>query len=120
MTPSATLFNGNYIFWQYQNTDLTGTNAVSYSSLTTIGVTNNDPRLLAATNVTTWFYGWTPQLAPNILTNPVSQSISGGGTATFTVSATGIPASDLSMAQKRQSDFQPDQFIAHHRQRQRE
>ena len=28
-----------------------------------------------ATNVTTWFYGWTPQLAPNILTNPVSVTV---------------------------------------------
>ena len=90
VTPSASLFNGNFIFWQNQNTDLTGVTPVTYSTLTTIG--GADVRLLAATNAPVWLYGWVPQLAPNILTNPVSQSINGGGTAVFTVAATGIPA----------------------------
>jgi hypothetical protein len=88
VTPPS-LFSGNYLFWQYQNTDL-ASSPVSFSSLTTL--TNDDPRLLAATDVTTWFYGWTPQLLPNILTNPVSQVVTQGDAVAFTVSATGIPA----------------------------
>lgn len=92
VAPSASLFNGNYLFWQDQNnTDLTGTNPVSFAVLTTIGVTNNDPRLLAATNVTTWFYGWAPQLAPNITAQPVNVTVTAGETATLAVGATGIP-----------------------------
>jgi hypothetical protein len=88
VTPSASLFNGNYLFWQYQNTDLSA-NPVSFSSLMTLP--DGDPRLLAATNVNTWLYGWTPQLAPDILTNPVSRTVNAGNPAAFSVVATGIP-----------------------------
>jgi len=87
--PSVTLSN-TYVFWQYQNTDTNG-NPTSFANVQTIGVTNNDPRLLAATNITTWLNGWTPQLLPNITTNPVPQSVSQDQTANFSVSATGIP-----------------------------
>jgi pectin methylesterase-like acyl-CoA thioesterase len=87
-TGAASLSN-NYVFWQYQNTDTNG-NPVTMAGLQTL--TNGDPRLLAATNVTTWFYGWTPQLAPNILTNPANQSVAGGGTISLAVAVTGIPA----------------------------
>jgi pectin methylesterase-like acyl-CoA thioesterase len=90
ITPSVTLSNA-YIFWQYQNTDTNGVNPASFSNLQTIGVTNNDLRLLAVTNITTWLGGWTPLLLPNITTNPVPQSASQGQPVNFTVSATGIP-----------------------------
>jgi hypothetical protein len=89
VAPSATLFNGSFIFWQ--NSNIMTNVPVSFPVLTTIGVTNNDPRLLAATNIPTWFYGWTPQLAPNIIGQPANQTVSQGQTATFTVTATGIP-----------------------------
>ena len=89
VAPSAALFSGNYLFWQNSNTM---TNSpVTFAVLTTIGVTNNDPRLLAATNVTIWFYGWTPQLSPNITSQPGNQTASAGQSASFTVGATGIP-----------------------------
>ncbi len=91
VTPSVALSN-SYVFWQNQNTDLGGINPVSFANVQTIGVTNNDSRLLAATNIPTWFSGWLPQMAPNILTNPASLSVNGGQSASFTVSATGIPA----------------------------
>jgi hypothetical protein len=39
-----------------------------------------------------WLYGWQPQLAPNILTNPASQDIAGAGTISLNAFATGIPA----------------------------
>jgi autotransporter-associated beta strand protein len=88
VSPPDSLTN-TFNFWQYQNTDLTGTNYVTFRGLVTL--TNGDPRLLAVTNVTTWLYGWTPQLAPNIVGQPASQSVGGGQLASFTVTATGIP-----------------------------
>lgn len=60
ITPSATLFSGNYVFWQAANTMTNG--SVTFSALTSI--TGSDARLQAATNIVTWFYGWTPVLPP--------------------------------------------------------
>lgn len=88
VAPSSALWT-TYNFWQYENTDLLGS-PISFSGLQTL--TNSDPRLLAATNATVWLNGWTPALAPNILAGPVSQSVNDGQPASFTVSATGIPA----------------------------
>lgn len=88
VAPSASLFSGNYVFWQAQNTS-NGV-PVTYPVLTTLS--GNDARLLAATNIPVWFYGWNPQLAPNILTNPLSQTVNYAAPATFNVAATGIPA----------------------------
>jgi autotransporter-associated beta strand protein len=79
-----------YTFWQYSNTDLLG-NPISFAGLQTIGVTNNDPRLIAATNPVIWFYGWIPQIAPNILTNPANENVPGLGTISLAAFATGIP-----------------------------
>jgi hypothetical protein len=87
VAPSATLFNGSYLFWQSANT--TNGIPVTFPVLTTLS--GSDPRLLAATNSPTWFYGWSPQLAPNILTNPASQTVNYAAAATFTVAATGVP-----------------------------
>jgi hypothetical protein len=64
VNPLSTLPPSSYVLWQYNNTNITGANFISYSSLTTIGVTNNDPRLLAATNPVIWLSGWVP-LLPN-------------------------------------------------------
>jgi len=75
-------------WWEYGNTDLDTGNPVSYNG--TI-LTNGDPRLACAQSATCWLSGWVPQLAPNILTNPVSVTVTAGVTATFNVSATGIP-----------------------------
>ncbi len=91
VNPSTALPPSSYVLWQYQNTDLTGVNAITFTNLQTIGVTNSDPRLLAATNVPVWFYGWTPQLAPNIIRQPASETNIVGDTATLTVGVTGIP-----------------------------
>ncbi len=63
VSPSTALSN-TYVFWQNNNKDITGANAISFTNVQTIGVTNNDPRLLAATNPVVWFSGWLPQL-PN-------------------------------------------------------
>ena len=60
-SPSVTLSN-TYVFWQNNNKELTGTYVISYTNIQPIGITNNDPRLLAATNPVTWFSGWSPSL----------------------------------------------------------
>lgn len=88
ISPSSALWT-TYNLWQYENTDLLA-NSASFAGLQTL--TNADPRLLAVTNAAVWLNGWTPTLAPNILTNPASQTVNAGDSATFTVSATGIPA----------------------------
>jgi pectin methylesterase-like acyl-CoA thioesterase len=60
VAPSASLFSGNFVFWQSQNTM---TNSpVTFAVVT--GLSGVDPRLQAATNLPTWFYGWTPVLPP--------------------------------------------------------
>jgi autotransporter-associated beta strand protein len=89
VSPLLTLSN-QYVFWQYSNKDITGTYPISFTNVQTIGVTNNDPRLLAATNAVTWLYGWLPQLAPNILTQPTNQTANVSNNVSFAVVATGI------------------------------
>jgi len=85
--------SGTLRFWEHQSTDLTGTNLIDVSSRASwsVQLTNGDDRLTLASIATNWLYGWSPQLAPNILTNPVSITVTAGVTATFSVVATGIP-----------------------------
>ena len=74
--------------YEFQNSNLLATAAVSYNGIT---LTNGDPEEVCADNINCWLYGWAPQLAPNILTNPVSMTVTAGMATTFSVSATGIP-----------------------------
>jgi autotransporter-associated beta strand protein len=90
VSPSTTLSN-TYVFWQYNNTNIPATIPISFTNVQTIGVTNNDSRLLAATNVVTWFSGWLPQLFPYIFSQPANLSVGAGQNATFIVGASGIP-----------------------------
>jgi pectin methylesterase-like acyl-CoA thioesterase len=75
-------------YWESGNSNITGTAAVSYNGAQ---LTSTDPRTLCAQSVTCWLYGWVPQLAPNIIGQPGNQTVSQGQSASFTVSATGIP-----------------------------
>jgi pectin methylesterase-like acyl-CoA thioesterase len=77
-------------YWEYGNSNITATLPVSYNGYQLTNG-NPDPRLLLAENVTNWLYGWTPALAPNIIGQPGNQTVSQGQSASFTVSATGIP-----------------------------
>ena len=103
-------------WWEYNNTDLDTGNPVSYNGII---LTNGDARLACASSATCWLNGWVPQLAPNILTNPVSVTVTSGVPTAFTVAATGIPGSVLSVAlqrhqraggrdQRHAGPFQPD------------
>ena len=73
--------------WQQQSGHL-GLRSLRFSQPRS---TNGDSRLACASSATCWLSGWVPQLAPNILTNPVSMTVTAGMTATFSVAATGIP-----------------------------
>jgi len=90
VNPASAITN-QYVFWQYSNLDITAVNPISFSSLITIGITNNDSRLLAATNIPVWFSGWQPQLAPNIVGQPTNVTVTAGQSASFSVNATGFP-----------------------------
>jgi hypothetical protein len=57
----------------------------------TIGLTNNDPRYNAATTPSAWFYGWSPLLAPNIISQPTNVTVIANSPASFSIEATGIP-----------------------------
>jgi autotransporter-associated beta strand protein len=82
----------NLRFWEYQSVDLSGapinTAARASWSVQLDGATATNQ----VQNVTNWFGGWLPQLAPNILAQPVSQTNNAGQTASLSVGATGIPA----------------------------
>ena len=78
-------------FWEYQSTDLTGTNLIDVSQRVSWSLQLNASQAAAIVNVTNWFGGWQPQLSPNIIGQPANQTVSAGQSASFTVSATGIP-----------------------------
>jgi PKD repeat protein len=85
--PIATVTN-TYILWEYNNSNLNNTATIS---LGLVVLTNGDARLACASSATCWLNNWVPQLAPNILTKPVSVTVTAGVNATFSVVATGIP-----------------------------
>ncbi len=101
VSPSTTLSN-TYVFWQNNNKEITGTAAISYTNVQTIGVTNNDPRLLASTNPVVWFSGWSPALPNNApsLTPVSDQTVNVGVTVNVTNVATDadVPAQAITFS----------------------
>jgi PKD repeat protein len=88
VTPISSVLS-NQILWEYGNSNLDNSASVTFGFLNPL--TNGDARLVCASSATCWLYNWVPQLAPNILTNPVSMTVTAGTVATFSVAATGIP-----------------------------
>jgi pectin methylesterase-like acyl-CoA thioesterase len=86
-TPSVAVLNSQ-LLWEYGNSNLLGTAPATFGVTL---LTSSDARCLAAASAVNWLNGWVPQLAPNILTNPVSQTVNYASPAAFTVAATGIP-----------------------------
>ena len=75
--------------WYFGCSNLTATVVVGLTN--GILLTAGDPNLANASSATNWLYGWQPQLTPNILTNPASQTVNYGLPAALNVVATGIP-----------------------------
>ncbi len=93
-TNATAAVTSSQLLWDYGCSNINNTVALNNSATPFIGFTqlnNGDPRLLAAENEAVWLNGWTPALAPNIIGEPTNQTVSGGQSASFTVSATGIP-----------------------------
>ena len=78
----------NLRWWEYGNSNL---NCSATATFNGTQLASTDQNVTNASSATLWLYGWVPQLAPNILTNPVSQTVNYASPATFTVAATGIP-----------------------------
>jgi hypothetical protein len=79
-------------FWEFDSVDLSGnpvntSSRVPWSTEIDGNTATNDVQNLSA-----WFSGWIPALAPNIISQPQNLSVAGGAAAQFTVGATGIPA----------------------------
>jgi len=56
----ATSLTNIYVFWQFQNTNITGTTPAFYSNIQPVP-SIADPRMVAALSVSNWFSGWIPQ-----------------------------------------------------------
>jgi len=81
----------NLRFWEYQSVDTNGNlvptgSRVAWSTELDAATATNQVQ-----NVTNWLYGWLPQLAPNITSQPTDETVGAGQTANFTVGATGVP-----------------------------
>jgi len=76
----------NFSDYTCSNLTATASKSLTYST----HLTGSDPYVIAAQSATNWLYGWTPQVAPNILTNPASLSVTQGQLVGFAISATGI------------------------------
>jgi pectin methylesterase-like acyl-CoA thioesterase len=74
----------------YACSNLTAT--ASKSLANSVHLTGSNPDAVAVQSAATWLYGWQPQVAPNILSQPTNQSASGGQQILLSVGATGIPA----------------------------
>jgi len=91
----------NLRFWEYQSTDLTGTNLVDVSDRAAFSTQLNAAKAAAMRNLTNVYAPnalWLPQLAPNIISQPTDLTVEPGGNATFSAEATGIETANPSIA----------------------
>jgi pectin methylesterase-like acyl-CoA thioesterase len=76
-------------YWEFGNSNLTAAYPTNFNG---VQLATTDPNLTNAMSAPLWLYGWQPQLAPNILTNPANQNVAGSGTISLAAFATGIPS----------------------------
>jgi hypothetical protein len=79
-------------FWEYDSVDTNGNPVNTSARVAWATEIDGNTATNGVQNVSNWFSGWTPALAPNIIGQPQSLSVAGGASAQFSVSATGIPA----------------------------
>lgn len=79
-------------FWEYDSVDTNGNPVSTNARVAWATEIDGNTATNGVQNVSNWFSGWTPALAPNIIAQPQSLSVAGGASAQFSVSATGIPA----------------------------
>jgi pectin methylesterase-like acyl-CoA thioesterase len=79
-------------FWEYDSLDTNGNPVNTNSRVAWSTEIDGNTATNGVQNVSNWFSGWAPALAPNIVGQPQNLSVAGGASAQFSVSATGIPA----------------------------
>lgn len=82
----------NLRFWEYQSVDTNGNLVPTGSRVPWSLELDGDTATNDVQNVTNWFYGWQPQLAPQIFSQPANLTVQLGQRAVFTVSADGVSA----------------------------
>jgi len=81
----------NLRFWEFQSVDTNGNLVPTNSRVAWSTELDGNTATNQVQNVTNWFSGWQPQIAPNITSQPTDQTVGAGQTANFTVGATGVP-----------------------------
>jgi pectin methylesterase-like acyl-CoA thioesterase len=74
----------------YSCSNLTATAPVTLAFSTHLS--SNNPFVIAIQNASSWLYGWQPQVAPNIISQPTNQSVNHGQPIMLAVGATGVPS----------------------------
>ena len=82
----------NLRFWEYGSVALDGVTPIDTSSRASFSLQLNATQAAAVVNVTNWFGGWLPQLAPYISSQPTNLSVNLGQPAAFSTTGQGIPA----------------------------
>ena len=87
-TTDVTNTSLNLRWWEYGNSNLLATAPAIFNGTQ---LASTDPNLTNARSAMLWLGGWTPKLAPNIISQPNNQSVNGGQQISLAVGATGIP-----------------------------
>jgi hypothetical protein len=85
-----TIFTG-LRFWEYGSTALDGVTPIDTSSRASFAVQLNATQAAQVVDVTNWFGGWSPQLAPYISSQPTNLAVNLGQPAAFTATGQGVP-----------------------------
>lgn len=80
----------NLRFWEYESVDTNGILVPTASRVAWATELTGATATNSVQNVTNWLYGWQPELAPQIFSQPTNVTVALGGTAVFNVSADGI------------------------------
>jgi hypothetical protein len=80
----------NLRFWEYESVDTNGILVPTASRVAWSTQLDGATATNTVQNVTNWLYGWQPELAPQIFSQPTNMTVALGGTAVFVVTAGGI------------------------------
>jgi hypothetical protein len=79
-------------FWEYGSTALDGVTPIDTSARASFAVQLNATQAAQVVDVTNWFGGWSPQLAPYLSSQPINLVVTLGQSAAFSAAGQGVPA----------------------------
>lgn len=82
----------NLRFWEYGSVDTNGNPVYTGARVPWCTELDGATATNDVQNIQVWLYGWQPQVAPNITSQPVGQTVGAGQNVTLAVGASGIPA----------------------------